>query len=607
MNKKSWKWKLKKTVIHLHFRHWPILVKFSACLSIAFLIMILLFAFNFNYYKDDRMSSTFQVIHNENLQTVDKIEEYVKDLRNITRMPLNDIFVDYDFVKGLNIFNRTGVTDYDFQKACDSIFNEVFNFKPDIHSVFIFNLNGDSEYKMKNGSLYKNFNPKGQNWFAQAIEQRGVPVLLSTFRMPFVSDMKDKPVYVFSLARSIVDVRQSTVGGVILVNVNINFLKEICRKMMITPGQQIIVLDQEGKMVYDTASEGIAGKVNAAYYLQLAQNGVKEQVMHQGDQKYLVSCASSPETGWIIVNQIPMNALLHNINALQNKTYIATVILIIGVFALLFVITRFIVLPITRLSAVMQVVSKGDFTVKSPVNSRDETGTLSRAFNNMIQRLNHLVNVIYHDNLKKKELEIQVLQSQINPHFLYNALESIHMMAEINNDSETSQMALSLGKFLRYGISRRTNMVKVREELAHLTEYINLQKARFDNELEVVVDIEKKILDYVIVKLILQPLVENSINHGFDDLQEKYIITIKGYIDESQLVLQVIDNGQGMEMTQVQQLTQYINDMESSQTSIGLRNVNMRLQLYYGEHYGLKIHSTKGYGTTVTITLPYVE
>lgn len=598
--------KLRSILIRLKFKNWPILAKFFICMSTAFVIMIIIFFISLDSYSEERISSTFKAVEKENLQAIEKIDEYINDLRNITRIPLNDIFSNYKFLEGLHQFNRTGITDYEFQKACDSIFNQVFNYKSPIHSVFIFNTNGDSEYKIKNSTLYKSYNPKGEKWFGQAVREQGAPIVISTFRIPFISDIKDRPVYVFSIARGIVDIKRSAVRGIIMVNTSVEFLDAIANKMVATADQQIVILDNNGSLIYDTRTKGITGPSDMDFYRNIADSGLKERVLMIDGKKQLISCVASPVTGWTIINQIPMEELLKNINIIRNTTFGVTAVLIAGIFMVLIFVTRMIIRPVARLSVVARLVSKGDFNVRAPEKSRDEIGTFAKTFNIMIRRLNRLINVIYNDDIKKKDLELQVLQSQINPHFLYNALESIHMMAEINSDHETSKMAISLGKFLRYGISRRTNMVEVREEIAHLEEYMSLQKTRFDNELELVVEIDEKIAGYIIVKLILQPLVENSINHGFDDNKDKFIIKIKGYVREDRLVFEVTDNGKGMEAEQVHRLNSYINDMEASFTSIGLKNVNMRLRLYYGSNYGLRIDSTKGYGTTVIVTIPYL-
>lgn len=175
----------------------------------------------------------------------------------------------------------------------------------------------------------------------------------------------------------------------------------------------------------------------------------------------------------------------------------------------------------------MKITKKGDFNIKVKVDSKDEIGQLSKTFNIMTERIKSLINEVYVDKINKKGLELQMFQNQINPHFIYNTLESIHMMAEINNDKDTAVIASSLGSIIRYGLSRKNNLVTVKDEIKNIETYILLQKIRVENIESFIVEVDKSLYKHKVIKLILQPIIENTIYHGMDDIEENREIKVR--------------------------------------------------------------------------------
>ena len=252
----------------------------------------------------------------------------------------------------------------------------------------------------------------------------------------------------------------------------------------------------------------------------------------------------------------------------------------------------------------MKLVEKGDFDVKIDFTNRDEIGQLAKTFNNMTKRINKLINEVYVDKVKTKELELQMLQYQINPHFLYNTLESIQMMSIINDDEETSKMVYALGKILRYGISKKHEIVTIKEELSNLNDYIMLQKVRFEDIYEININVDSSLNEIKMIKLILQPIVENAIYHGLQNRTSGGVINVLGYIKNSKVIFEISDNGIGMDANLTTRLNEYINDLNDSFNSIGLKNINKRIKLRYGDLYGIYITSEYGNGSIVTVIFP---
>lgn len=236
----------------------------------------------------------------------------------------------------------------------------------------------------------------------------------------------------------------------------------------------------------------------------------------------------------------------------------------------------------------------------------DEIGILVKSYNEMKSRIHDLININYKNKIEQKDLELKQLQNQINPHFIYNTLESIHMMAELNDDEETSIMAEYFGSIIRYSMNRKVNTVKLREELNIIDNYIYLQKIRFDQLFIIENLITEDVMECEIIKMIIQPLIENAIYHGLSECSSNGKIIIQGQKVYNQLLLTISDNGIGIDTDTLKDLNDYINDKNNKFKGIALRNINRRLKLNYGEKYGLEIFSVLGKGTSMVLTLPYI-
>ncbi len=239
-------------------------------------------------------------------------------------------------------------------------------------------------------------------------------------------------------------------------------------------------------------------------------------------------------------------------------------------------------------------------------NKNDEIGILINSYNDMKTRINTLITINYKNQIEQKELELKQLQNQINPHFIYNTLESIHMMAEINDDPETSTMAEYFGTIIRYSMNRRINTVKLKDEIEIINNYIYLQRIRFDSLFTIENLVTDDVLNCEIIKMIIQPLIENSIYHGLSECDGNGKIIIQALKSNDNLIITVSDNGIGIDDKTLESLNDYINDKNELFNGIALRNINKRLKLNYGEEYGLEITSILGKGTSMILTIPYI-
>lgn len=261
--------------------------------------------------------------------------------------------------------------------------------------------------------------------------------------------------------------------------------------------------------------------------------------------------------------------------------------------------------PIRRLTQVTDQVAKGDLTVRSDVTGGLEARVLSDSMNTMIDKINELLEQVKTEQVRLRKAEFELLQSQINPHFLYNTLDAIVWLAEAGEQKKVVSMVGSLSDFFRISLNQGQDILDVREELQHVRSYLEIQQMRYQDILQYEICVPEELYSSRIPKITLQPLVENALYHGIKNKRGKGMIRIDGEMEDSDCILRITDNGRGMTPERLGQVREGIRNRNACATEIyGLYNVNERIRLNFGEKYGITITSTYGEGTCVTVRLP---
>lgn len=310
---------------------------------------------------------------------------------------------------------------------------------------------------------------------------------------------------------------------------------------------------------------------------------------------------------WTYWSIIPFNKMFSKITAVKYSLVLVFVLMFIILISLSFNFLRRITNPILELAGTMQKVQNGNFNIVHSLNPPkiydDEIGVLYRNFKTMIQRIDELIQENYSKQLLIKETEFKALQSQINPHFLYNTLESINWLAIINKQKQISSMVEALGNLMRNSINFKEDIITVEEELEIVNSYLTIQKYRFDDRLEFQLDIPSNFMKCRIPKLILQPLLENSFKHAVETSVYTSVIKLQAYQEEDKLFIRVEDNGPGIDPLILQKVKEGM--VKPIGTGIGLNNIDNRIKLFTGEQYGLRIENLLGKGTAITVVLPF--
>lgn len=587
----------------LYYKNLSIIKKMSFSFVITIISMIILSYCDFYFYKLDKSKNTISAVHQLNTQAIKEINSHINDMSSLSKLPL--YYLNQHTIDELEKTNDNPTKFLSIQDDLQKIIENIFAIKNNIQSIFIFNRYGYSVYRLKSGTLNQDYNPANNAWFRNSLKSSGEHIFIPTFQISNLQDYTFDTPYVFSVARPLINYDTANVAGLIMINSNIDVLSNILNELLIYEGQRLILCNDDNYIIYDSLSNRIGTYMDRTEINLLAK--LKENPTYStkfNSTKSIITFEESLDNNLHLINIIPSQSLNKDINIIKFATTIVTLILLIIVVLLTLFTSKKILVPLKRLLTIMRVVEKGNLDIKVPVTCNDEIGELSKTFNSMTSKIKDLIDKEYIEQLNKKELMLQMLQNQINPHFIYNTLESIHMMAEINNDKEASLMSTTLGSIMRYGLNQQNKIVTVKEELLHLEQYIYLQKLRFDNLDDVIIDVPEEFMHIPLIKLIFQPIVENSLYHGISTLEYGGIIKVIAYEDADNLIFQIIDNGLGIDDLNLKSLNDYINDLNSHYNSIGLKNVNQRIKLHYGKNYGIDIFSTLNLGTTVKITIP---
>lgn len=306
-------------------------------------------------------------------------------------------------------------------------------------------------------------------------------------------------------------------------------------------------------------------------------------------------------TGWKTFSIANINNIFPQSKVLKDSITLIVIILTINVFILIILISNILTRPVNQLIKKLDSIEEENYYFQIHHRRKDEVGRLIDAINYMMRKIKKLVIEGYEKDIEQQKAELKALQAQINPHFLYNTLDSINWMLLSKDDYKTSKVVVSLGNIMKYAIDNNNMFVPLQEELSYLESYLTIQKNRLEEKLEYSIEYDSSVNDANVPKLIIQPVVENAVIHGMSD-REKINICVKASNSEDLVTITVIDNGKGMEEAELMKIREGL-----SNSNIGIQNVNRRLELFYGTEYKLIIESRKNEGTKVIYRIPRRE
>ena len=483
-------------------------------------------------------------------------------------------------------------------------FKTILKGRSDIRKIGIVRRENESSSLFNNGMSTRNQNLKldTQHWYADAVGKYDHYNLTSSHVQNVISG--ERP-WVITLSRGIRNYTgEGDSDGVVFIDLNYSAISELCTQNSVGTKGYVFILDQDGNIVYHPQQQQLYNELQTEN-ISLIMNAKTDVVTAgKGDDEKIYALSHSETTGWTIVGCMNMSELLKN----SRKARSIYVLVALGLIAVALVISseiaRNITFPIQKLRDSMKRVQKGDFSAAEiEVYSDNEIGSLTRSFNVMTHKIQDLMAQNIQEQEQKRKIELKALQSQINPHFLYNTLDSIIWMAEGKKNEEVVLMTASLARLLRQSISIENELVTIGQEVEYVRSYLTIQKMRYKDKLEFEINVDPRITHAQIIRLVLQPIVENAIYHGLKYKESKGMLKVHGYELGERIIIDITDDGVGMD----EETLKHIYDKHKvnyHSNGVGVYNVQQRLVLYYGKEYGIIYHSEKGKGTTATVVIP---
>lgn len=463
---------------------------------------------------------------------------------------------------------------------------------------------------------YKNFNKT--SIYKKAVEADGalswIPTydFIKMFGPDYINSSNFDYRYMFSAVRMLncsyvengfsMNLDESIEKPILIINFKEDLFRKTLGNSIPIKGTYYFVINRDRYIISHSDESKVATYDKSDWIGDIFKKGSGYSIINNNGEKLIACYDTSEVTGWISVVLIPPKELVSSIVPLV-KSYTLNLTLIFIIISMFFayIISGTITKPLKKLLIAIKKTGEGNFDTKVQVSSGGEIGYLIYKFNNMNEKIRLLIEENYLTKIREKETEIMVLNIQLNPHFLYNSLNIINWLAIENKQKEISKLIVSLSSMLQYTAHNNCEMENFEDDLKWLKNYIYIMSCRFDGKFTVCYDIVPELLKQKVPKLFLQPFVENSIMHGFESIESGGIIKISGWVSGDKNFFCTEDNGKGMSNEEI------YNPAETCKDNIGIKNVDRRIKLIYGDEYGVVIESEIDKGTKVKVLLPRLD
>ena len=541
-------------------------------------------------------NATEEMVRNDSRQLIDQVEI---NLNNYLRSMMRISDAMY-----YNVIKKVDLGQDNISQELNLLYESN---KDNLVSVACFDEEGSLLGAAPVGTLKKNVDLGSQKWFTSAENQMENLHFSELHVENIFENSSGRYYWVVSLSRGVeLTNRGRMSGGILLVDMNFSGIRQLFTKVNSQGLGYVYLINSDGDIIYHPKQNLIFSSMMKENNKTASQydDGVYDETFQGEDRTVIVKTVGY--TGWKIVSVTPKKIFYQNANRTR---IVAGIMLLLSIFLMIFA-NQFVAVRVARPMKKLEDSLKGIGVDKEPeiyIGGPPEIQHLGKTILSMVEQLRKLTDDIVKEQEEKRKSELDALQSQINPHFLYNTLDSIMWMVESEQYEDAVAMVQALGKLFRISLSRGKNIITVGEELQHARSYLDIQKYRYKNKFISYFEIEEDIEKYKTIKLILQPLIENAIYYGMEYMDGDGEIYIRAYTRENDLYFEVEDNGLGMREEQVAGLLTEEPKVRSKGSGIGLRNVHQRIQLYFGETYGLQIESEPDEGTIIRIHLPKTE
>lgn len=562
---------------------------------------------------------TLQLIHKVN----QSLEYYAGNMQNMTYLIAFNPEVQA-FLNGNGRRNRdadygemTGSRHYEIRKFLQS-FTTLY---PEVAGILVVNRNGD--YISNELYARTSANLTREPWYQEAVENEGIFKMIGTpSGRNLTSHVEYRDEEVISVVRAIIDPESNRVTGVILIDFKLRIIAETLKNVRLGKTGYLMVVDEQGTPIYRSLAN-MNHRVPLDRFGDASTGTVAETV--DGERLQFVYRKSN-FTNWTTVGVFPGT---ESASEMRNiRFYLVSFVFVVCLFGIAasYYLSLSISRPIGQLMSFMRKAESGDLHIRYTGSRKDEIGMLGRSFNRMLLQIRNLLKLTEQHERQKREAELRSLQAHIKPHFLYNTLDTMHWLARKKGATDVAEVIESLSRLFRIGLSKGDDRILLTDEIEHVRSYLNIQHVRYKEKLNWTIEIDPGLDDVVVLKMILQPIVENAIYHGIKERRGPGNISIRGQKQNGVLLLIVSDDGVGIKAEALARLQQRLNEVEKAEhaapeniafenevesaaalvrtSGYGILNVQERIRLTFGNRYGIQIESEYGKGTEVMIRLP---
>ncbi|MEC0239515.1 sensor histidine kinase [Paenibacillus dokdonensis] len=446
-------------------------------------------------------------------------------------------------------------------------------------------------------------------WYKKLGESSGNMVWLGLYSGSPINTMQQQD-KVFVFGRKLYDLTNHKEIGILVIETNPSPIMEALSNVSISPGTRVYILGEDQKVIASSGQKG----AKQPQLDQLPRPSEDENIVVDSTSNQLIVAANTSLAGWTIYGLTPKNDIRAEVYQTTKYLIIVAFLLIILSTVLASIVSRNIASPLKLLIREMKKVEMGNFSGSVNVNSFDEINSLVSSFNRMVHRMDELIETIKISTVSEKNAQLQALQSQVNPHFLYNTLDMIYWMLDEQENERLSRVVLSLSQMFRYSSNwEEASRTTLRRELEQIRHYLTIIETRLGGRLRTEIAADEAWMDVVLPKMTIQPIIENAVKYGLEPQGSLGYLRVTTEVHENKLHIKVEDNGAGMDEQTLERVRETLSLRQSgisnegepgSRRGIGLRNVHDRLVMMFGEAYGLQIESTLKQGTMVEITIP---
>lgn len=591
---------MKKRVKHfIHYLRSKYIFRFWILFAPLFLITILSFSF-ISYQMSSSVIIQDYIDNKEQFNT--QISSNLTDnINTLSQYSLSSLLLQDDINYVIN-HNYSDSEYFDKFLSLNTYFFSLLQNTPKVTAVTICDTDGTIVlYKnAANGTNSQNF-LGDEDWFHETISLNGRPCFIP----PHTKDYLFSNESFISVGRAL-KASDNSVSGVILFDQpEEEFLKDM-KNASLKENESLSLFTSDGDLIYSNLE--LASDVTEYIQDKIAggQTGIWDY--HSNGEKLMI-ILSRMDYDLTVASVIPYSTLNQQSNFIWQINFVLSLIVLLTAFFLFVIVSHFLDKPIQKLHTAIKEVKGGDFSTQVNIPGTHEIAQIGNAFNDMVININELIQQKYEMNLLRKQAELTLLQNQINPHFLYNTLASIMNVSERGEREKTSLMIQNLSDIFRYNLSKGDPIVKLQDELQQIRRYLELQEARYAGRYQVIYDVSPEVLQCRIPRFTLQPVVENAIYHGLEQISKPGEIVITARKFENVLNIYISDNGNGIPPSQLSEMNALLSDWNDTTSTVesarvGIYNVNARIKLYFGREYGIKITSRAGNGTTVKLTVP---